>query len=116
MPLRHVYVLVEYLRVRCNATFFFTPHRAQLSMNVSCVRNDVSGEDQSGGGDSDRAKRPDHPSSGITAGPGIAPAAASALKPRRVLDTLPRATANAIRKSDAATVARCLDLRERTLS
>lgn len=48
--------------------------------------NDVPGEDQSGGADSDRTKRLDHSSSGITAGPGIAPAAPPALEPRSFLD------------------------------
>lgn len=76
----------------------------------------VPGEDQSGSADSDRTKRPDHPSSGITARSGIGPAAPPALESRHLHDTLPRA-ADAIWQSDAATVTRTIvDLRGRALS
>ena len=75
--------------------------------------NDVPGEDQSRGTDSDRTRRPDYPSSGITAGSGITLTTAPALELRYFHDTLPRA-------ADAATVARrsstVVDLRRWALS
>lgn len=65
---------------------------ARLSMNISCVRTNVPGKDQSRSADSDRTKRPNHSSSSITTGTGIAPAAASALESRCFLDSLPSLT------------------------
>jgi len=59
--------------------------------------NDVPGEDQSRGTNSDRTKRLDYPSSGITAGPGITPTTAPALELRHFHDTLPRAATVACR-------------------